>query len=270
MSLSFTKETVGSAAPPSGIGLLASSLFAPGSRGTTPSGSPRHLTEATTASVKSARSPMPAASAMGGLRESKSYSRNALPAFTVAQTIAGIVNTYHSEIVGSGEDGTSWDLGIGSDAARYDLRIAEDDGSVDPDFPSIDFAVPITSIGVDKFVLCDIATDKPVMRVCIPAQAVQLRVCEADDAPVELLITCYQPLAAPTSTRAIGVIGALPRVPPPSSSPEAAGAAAVDTLASTLATASLASPPKGVPRENSAMGLGGKHFTVRLRGLPAA
>jgi hypothetical protein len=129
------------------------------------------------------------------------------PPFTVSHIIAAVLKAYHSGHAGLG-------LGLSGDPGKYDMRIAEDDGSVDPDFPELDPSVTLTTVGVDKFVMCERATDRPVLRVTIPAAAMRLRACEQEGGPAGrrsataaavtagvvgapddgLLLTCYQPV----------------------------------------------------------------------------
>lgn len=42
----------------------------------------------------------------------------------------------------------------------------------------IDGSVPITTVGIDKFVLCRSDSESPVLRVVIPSSSVALRACE--------------------------------------------------------------------------------------------
>jgi hypothetical protein len=197
-----------------------------------------------------------------------------MPTFTVSQVIAGLINSLSSQEGKAEETGVQFSLrGFPTDASKYDLRIAEDDGSVDADFPPVDYGVPITSVGVDKFVLCESATDKAVLRVCIPSQTVQFRMCEAEESPLELQLTCYPPVVPGSNTsRPIGFVATSPRSRPgPSSSPAAPSTspdAGVDSLTSALASSSVG--PSGitrVARESSSSSLSTKPFIVRLRGV---
>jgi hypothetical protein len=100
-------------------------------------------------------------------------------------------NTLSSPSAAAGADAVPLLLSL--DPLQYDLRISEDDGAVDFDFPPCDSAVPITHIGVDKFVLCEGATDRPILRISIPASAVTSRPCENDPSMVvpEMAVSCY-------------------------------------------------------------------------------
>jgi len=65
---------------------------------------------------------------------------------------------------------------------------------VDADFPEIDGSVPIASVGVDKFVMCERGTDRPVLRLCIPEAALTLRAIERELGPsAELSVSCTVP-----------------------------------------------------------------------------
>ena len=193
-------------------------------------------------------------------------------AFTVGQVISGILNNCPWASLGLPAGSP---LAASVDASRYDLRIADDDGMPDGDYPSIDAGVAITSVGVDRFVMCDIATDVPVLRVTIPAGAVQLRVCEAGGEAPELNITCYLPLLPPSASvrpLAAGILAATGAVPAAGSSRSDAGGVAagstssVDALATTLGGTTISGPR----RESSMSAMGFKHFVVRLRGAPHA
>ena len=71
---------------------------------------------------------------------------------------------------------------------------ADDEGNVDADFPEIDGGVPIASVGVDKFVMCERGTDRPVLRLCIPEAALTLRAIERELGPsAELSVSCTVP-----------------------------------------------------------------------------
>jgi hypothetical protein len=73
--------------------------------------------------------------------------------------------------------------------------VADDDGHVDDDFPEIDPNVPISSVGVDKFVLCDRATENPVLRLCIPEAALDIQRIVREAGPAaELSVSVSQPL----------------------------------------------------------------------------
>lgn len=61
---------------------------------------------------------------------------------------------------------------------------------MDEDFPEVDGSALITSIGVDKFLLVDSATERPVLRLSIPSDAMELRACERTGVS-DLVITCY-------------------------------------------------------------------------------
>jgi hypothetical protein len=65
------------------------------------------------------------------------------------------------------------------DASEYALRVAEDDNSVDEDYPVFDDDTLITSAGVDKFVLCDAVSERPLLVVSIPMDRVNTRPYEA-------------------------------------------------------------------------------------------
>ena len=65
---------------------------------------------------------------------------------------------------------------------------------MDADFPEIDGGVPIASVGVDKFVMCERGTDRPVLRLCIPEAALTLRAIERELGPsAELSVSCTVP-----------------------------------------------------------------------------
>ncbi len=110
------------------------------------------------------------------------------PKFTVAEVISAILNTFRVSASDPSHQGL-----LSVDPSLYDLRIAEDDGGVDTDFPPCDSAVPITHIGMDRFVLCETANDRPILRVSIPCSAVTYRPIDGDAlmAVPELSISCY-------------------------------------------------------------------------------
>ena len=56
------------------------------------------------------------------------------------------------------------------DPKRYELRIAED-GEPDMDFPEMDGSVPITTFGVDEFVLCRVGDWAVELLVELTAQS---------------------------------------------------------------------------------------------------
>lgn len=69
------------------------------------------------------------------------------------------------------------------DPARYDVRVADDDGTVDGDFPPVDLASNLVSVGASIFLLCDGATDIPLLRFRI-----RLEAPEIPSAPAPLLL----------------------------------------------------------------------------------
>jgi hypothetical protein len=73
--------------------------------------------------------------------------------------------------------------------------VADEEGQVDDDFPEIDPSVPISSVGVDKFVLCDRHSDTPVLRLCIPEAALDIqRIVKEVGPDSELSVSVSQPL----------------------------------------------------------------------------
>jgi hypothetical protein len=57
-------------------------------------------------------------------------------------------------------------------ASSYELRIAGDDGeAVDGDFPAVDASVAIAAVGPRAFILVDAASERPLLRVRLPAAA---------------------------------------------------------------------------------------------------
>jgi hypothetical protein len=62
-----------------------------------------------------------------------------------------------------------------------------------------DSSIPITSIGVDKFVLCERATDRTIVRLSIPQAQVALRAAEraAGAQSPSLEVSCAPPVGAP-------------------------------------------------------------------------
>lgn len=127
-------------------------------------------------------------------------------------------------------------------ASHYALLVAEDDGQVDPDFPEvrgrtargrgsqrldtkpplpplpplrvqIDASVPITTVGIDKFVLCRADTEVPVLRVVIPSSALALRACEMPAQSGEggegalITVTCYPVGAGGTRSFVVSLKG---------------------------------------------------------------
>ena len=171
MSLTFAREEVITVQP--AAGLLSSTLAS--SLGSGNSGSSSNLAGSSNNSSGSGiggGGGADAALSAGALEGTVTSLRAAQHAYTVGHTIAVVVqrgSASHPSIVTS------------ADASAYDLRIAEDDGlAADPDFPVLDNSVAITGIGVDTFVLCDSASDRPVLRVRIPASTLTIRACEVD------------------------------------------------------------------------------------------
>ena len=161
MSLSFEKETVASV--PKAEGLLSSTLASSlastggGGLGSRDAGPLRGRAESGVTSMS-----------RGGR------------AYTVAQVLYAVVRAAaasHPELFTS------------DDPNLYDLRIADDDGlAADSDFPPIDSVVAITGIGVDAFVVCESATERPLLRVRIPLAVLSVRACESDaDASLPVL-----------------------------------------------------------------------------------
>ncbi len=63
--------------------------------------------------------------------------------------------------------------------------------------PQADASVPITSIGVDKFVLCDATTGRPVLRLSFPEVLLQQPRRRGDPPAEELVLNCQPPVGAP-------------------------------------------------------------------------
>lgn len=127
--------------------------------------------------------------AAGGARAARAESagvtsiRPAAQAYSVGHVIAAVVESLRAHA----------ELELTADASAYDLRIADDDGGVDADFPPIDNVVSITGVGVDRFVLCETATDTPRLVVVVPDASLSARGGSGDGAAVA---AAAAPLAA--------------------------------------------------------------------------
>ncbi len=72
--------------------------------------------------------------------------------------------------------------------------------------PQADASIPITSIGVDKFVLCESSSGRPLLRVSFPEVLLQPR-RRGEPAAAELILTCQPPVGAgETAVKAFDVI----------------------------------------------------------------
>ena len=147
MSLSFAKEAVAGVQAPA-TSLLSSTLAS----------SAAHPAAATGRAASGARSSRAESAGVTSIRP-------AAQAYTVGPVIAAVVSSLRAHA----------ELGLTADAGAYDLRIADDDGGVDADFPPIDTVVSITGVGVDRFILCETATDTPRLIVVVPDASLSVR-----------------------------------------------------------------------------------------------
>ena len=121
---------------------------------------------------------------------------NSLP-FSTHQVIKSVIAKYQQTFAKSGaESGDDGRAKLRStDPEGYYLMVADDDGHVDDDFPEIDPNVPISSVGVDKFVLCERETESPVLRLCIPEAALDIqRIIKEAGPAAELSVSVSQPM----------------------------------------------------------------------------
>ena len=117
--------------------------------------------------------------------------------FSTFQVIKSVIAKYLQTFPKSGVVGGDGDHQhtLSADADRYYLMVADEEGQVDDDFPEIDPSVPISSVGVDKFVLCDRHSDTPVLRLCIPEAALDIqRIVKEVGPDSELSVSVSQPL----------------------------------------------------------------------------
>jgi hypothetical protein len=131
-------------------------------------------------------------------------------AYTVAHVIRAVVAKFRQSGAAAAAAGALATAGaepLGAHAAGYFLMVAGDDGNVDEDFPEVDAGVPISEVGVDKFVMCERGSELPVLRLCIPELALGQKhshlLAAGDAMAAELSVSCTVPpaLAAKTGGR---------------------------------------------------------------------
>lgn len=123
-------------------------------------------------------------------------------AYTVAHVIRAVVAKFRQSGAAAAAAGALATAGaepLGAHAAGYFLMVAGDDGNVDEDFPEVDAGVPISEVGVDRFVMCERGSELPVLRLCIPELALGQKhshlLAAGAAAAAELSVSCTVPPA---------------------------------------------------------------------------
>ena len=112
----------------------------------------------------------------------------AAQAVAAARRDALLVGAVVKAVLAHASHGAAVDALPSRNAGDYEVKISED-GVIDPDFPELDWAVPITAIGVNEFMLCETGTGRECVRLTIPMDVVRWRPTAGGDRP-DVSVTC--------------------------------------------------------------------------------